>query len=154
MKNEFIQSYDLNRVEAMRIVWIALIFSTVACRLEPAPRREIRAHTLNYSGVWHGASAANGARFCQSCHGTHLAGGENGEPSCLTCHGMVWKDRDPEQNLAPADHVTLGGIFTHHPNRTQAVGTCDTAACHARTLEGQGASEPPSCFLCHAKLWQ
>jgi hypothetical protein len=139
--------------QSMNILVLSMLFLIVGCRLEEPEARDIRAHTLNYDGVWHAASAANGARLCQQCHGEALAGGSQGEPSCLTCHGEVWRERSADVSQAPADHTVVRGIYMHHPNLQTPAGTCAQASCHGSELKGGGLTEPPSCYLCHAKIW-
>lgn len=132
-------------------IFALLIILSHGCSLEEGKSAGIRGHTDDFLGVEHGAAAEKGARFCQDCHGEHLAGGANGEPSCFQCHGLNWLDRDPEVSEAPSDHTIVNGIFHHHPSRETPSGTCTN--CHGSSLEGDKELVTPSCYLCHGKEW-
>lgn len=123
----------------------------LACSLEPAGLRNIRAHVVDKGGVVHAEPSLRATRYCQYCHGINLEGGLAGEPSCLQCHGQRWQDFEPSDSFAPQDHVSDHGGFRHHPDFANPWQTC--TACHGADLQGQLDEGTPSCYLCHDQKW-
>jgi hypothetical protein len=149
-------SQRLSHLRGLKSFWILvlpvmLVIFAYGCSLEERKSSGVRGHTENYQSVYHGFAPEKGARFCQDCHGQTLMGGSQGEPSCFKCHGLNWLDLDPAKSQAPDDHTATKGLFNHHPSLKSPTGTCTN--CHGADLKGDKNLLTPSCYLCHADIW-
>ncbi|MFK7873485.1 MAG: hypothetical protein AB8C84_10050 [Oligoflexales bacterium] len=106
-------------------------------------------HTFAVSEVLHAPGLFKAERYCTSCHGSHLSGGEGLIPSCYQCHGENWTPGD--ESSAPASHTSNHNGFLHHPSHLSPTQHCQS--CHGEALEGNSKTNQPSCFLCHTVLW-
>lgn len=108
-------------------------------------------HTLNLQETFHGIGHFYPNRYCTSCHGIKLTGGDSLEPSCLSCHGKNWLDEVESPTRAPSSHqIELGG-YLHNSGYDQPLDHC--TSCHGLDLQGESSGAIPSCYLCHEKNW-
>ncbi len=132
---------------------ILIFFLMLGCSTDKKePPIVQRAHDQNIKGILHAAPYHRAERFCSQCHGAGLVGGSQLQPSCYTCHGKTWLDRVFLDQRFPSSHVEIKGGYAHGAGFQSPTLNC--ASCHGSELQGAGASGPPSCLLCHEKLWE
>ena len=142
----------------------SILFNLGACRSSTTPEQSrVRGHTAVFAGVGHGVPAQRAGRYCTTCHGAQLAGGQNTlTPSCYTCHGQLWESdgssRQPSNHSASLGSQGSMGPFHHHPAYEDPLANC--TGCHGSDLNGQYSSAQgthglarPGCYLCHGDLW-
>ena len=146
------------------LMGIGILSNLGACRSPTTSEQpRVRGHTAVFGGIGHGVSAQRAGRYCTSCHGAQLAGGQDTlTPSCYSCHGQLWESngtaRQPASHTASFGSAGSMGPFKHHPAYEDPLINC--TGCHGSDLNGQysfARETPelarPGCYLCHGDLW-
>lgn len=130
---------------------LSFLILQMSCSNETPTSQSISGHSLSLNGVAHSQGLDHAERYCSSCHGQNLVGGDKQEPSCYSCHGENWQSQDPELSFAPNDHTELQGLWYHNPGLNNPEDSC--VSCHGSLLLGDRSRLTPSCLTCHKNIW-